>query len=128
MNITDNKMTKQELAMVAIESAIFNKYPTRKQNQDLMWTNYHRTNLVAQGETDVEQKVVGMVLAVQSGKTVEEALSDIDADKKVAYRKLVKVGLRTAWAEKCIEEGLTAMAESREPNYPPYPTFDAKAK
>jgi len=104
-----------------IEVAIYKHYSPNTQAQDLMWTNYFRTELVAQGEADVEQKVVGMVLAVQGGKSVDEALSGIDDDKKEAYKKLVKVGIRTAWAKACITEGLTAMAESREPNYPPFP-------
>jgi hypothetical protein len=106
-----------------IEIEIYKHYSPNKQNQDLMWTNYHRTNLVAQGVTDVESKVVGMVLAVQGGKKLSTVLKDVDEKHKVAFEKLVKVGLRTAWAESCIEEGLSAMAEGREPIYPQYPSI-----
>ena len=104
-----------------LESYIYTNYPKDKQSQDIMWTNYHRTNLVAKGVTDVEAKVVAMVLEVQQGKKLSTVLKDVTGEQKPAFEKLVKVGLRTAWAESCIEEGLKAMAEDREPNYPAFP-------
>ena len=113
--------SKTDWAKQQLENSIYSKYPKDKQSQDIMWTNYHRTNLVAKGITDVEAQVVGMVVAVKGGKKISTVLKDVPADQKPAFEKLVKVGLRTAWAESCIEEGLTAMAEDREPNYPAFP-------
>ena len=61
-----------------LQSYIYARYTHNKQNQDLMWTNYHRTNLVAQGVADVEAKVVGMVLAVKGGKKLSTVLKDVE--------------------------------------------------
>lgn len=108
-----------------LEEFIYRSYGKEQQSQDLMWTNYHRTNLVAQGVADVEAQVVGFVLDVEGGKKLSTALKNVNADQKPAFEKLVKIGLRTAWAKKCIDEGLSAMAEGREPNYPPFPSFEA---
>jgi len=118
-----NQIVDNTEATNPIEEHIYKYYGDRKQSQDMMWTNYHRTNLVAQGVSDVEAQVVGMVVAVKSGKKISTVLKDVSADQKPAFEKLVKVGLRTAWAESCIEEGLKAMAEDREPNYPAFPAF-----
>jgi len=122
------KMTKEEImksetewAKQQLKNSIYAKYPKDKQSQDLMWTNYHRTNLVAKGVTDIETKIVAMVLEVQKGKKLSTVLKDVTDEQKPAFEKLVKVGLRTAWAKECIEEGLKAMAEDREPNYPAFP-------
>ena len=104
-----------------IEDHIYRHYTDRKQAQDDKWINYHRTNLVAAGVTDVEAQVVTAIKAVQGGKTIATALKDVPADQKPAFEKLVKIGLRTVWAKACIDEGLAAMAESREPVYPPFP-------
>ncbi len=120
---TESRMSVEEIANIAIENAIITKYPLRKQNQDLVWTNYYKTELIANGETDVEQKVVDIVLAVKDGKSVDDALNNIDDDKKDAYKKLVKVAIRTSWARDCINEGLVAIAERRNPNYSQFPRF-----
>jgi len=104
-----------------IENEIYNHYSPHKQSQDLMWTNFFRTELLAKGEVNIEQKVVSMVLAVQGGKSVDEALADIDDKQKEAYKKLLKVAIRTAWAEACIKEGVSALEEDREAHFPAFP-------
>ena len=121
LSAEEKKQGEIRFAEQGIGTYVYNYSSAKKQSQDLMWTNYHRTNLVAAGEADVEAKVVGFAQAVIGGKTIAQAIKSVNADFKPAYTKLVKIALRTSWARQCIDEGLTALAESREPEYPPFP-------
>jgi len=42
-------------------------------------------------------------------------------EQKAYFEKLVKVGIRTEWAERCIIEGKKSIVEDREPVYPEFP-------
>ena len=120
-SIKQNEITDNTTAVNPIEDYIYKHYSDRKQSQDSKWVDYYRTELVAKGITDIDSQIVAKILEVNDGKSIDEVIKDIDDDNKEAYSKLIKVGLRTAWAKECIEEGLKAMAEDREPNYPAFP-------
>jgi hypothetical protein len=103
-----------------IEAYVYSKYSPNKQAQDLMWTNYHRTNLIAQGVTDLEKKIVTKALLIKGGKTLKEVLSDVKDEHKNAFDKLLKVALRTTWAESCIKEYISATTERRKAIFPEF--------
>lgn len=109
----------------AIENHIYTNYPQKKQAQDEKWVSSFTTKLKAQGVDNLEVQVVQMIGLFFSGKTLEESLAGVTEQQlKPLFEKLVKVGIRTEWAERCIVEGTTAIAENREPEYPEFPKFD----
>ena len=68
--------------------------------------------------------MVEMITSFFTGSTLEESLAGVTVqEQKPYFEKLVKVGIRTEWAENCIKEGMTAIDEEREPVYPEFPTF-----
>lgn len=120
---TANEIKASELlqAQKAIETHIYTHYTPTKQAQDEKWLSSYSTKLKALGVENLELEGVLMVTKYFGGMTLAEILVDIPTDRKHYYEKLIKVGIRTEWAELCIIEGLKAIADSREPNYRPYP-------
>jgi len=104
-----------------IEIYIYSVYSQSAQSQDLMWSNAYRTKLVALGQTEIEQKVVNYATLFFSGQTLENILSSVEEQIRPFYEKLVKVAIRTEWAEQAIIEGKLAIEEGREPNYMEFP-------
>jgi nucleoside diphosphate kinase len=108
----------------AIETYIYKYYPAKKQAQDEKWVSSYTTKLKAGGVVDLEVKAIAMITSFFSGKSLSEVLVDVSEDEKPFFEKLVKVGVRTEWAELCVIEGKTAIAENREPVYAEFPKFD----
>jgi hypothetical protein len=126
-NDIQNKVKELEAQAVldeksqAIENHIYANYPQKKQAQDEKWVSSYTTKLKAGGVENLEVKVVQMITSFFSGSTLEECLSGVNKEQKPLFEKLVKVGIRTEWAELCIIEGKRAIAKNDEPNYPEFP-------
>ena len=108
----------------AIEDAIYKFYPAKQQAQDEKWVSSFTTKLKAQGVADLEVKIVDMATSFFSGTNLSEVIADVDDEQKPLFEKLVKVGIRTEWAELCVTEGKSAIAENREPVYPEFPVIN----
>ena len=106
-----------------IRTHIYRYYTPNMQTEDGTWKNYYTTLLKAKGVENLEADIVAKVIEVQNGKSLDEIVTDVDDALKPAYQKLVKIGVRTSWAYKIIEESLLAQAENREPVYVDFPTF-----
>jgi len=98
-------------------------YTPNNQGEDGTWKNYYTTLLKAKGIENLEADIVSKVVAVQGGQTLGDVLVDVEEELKSAYEKLVKVGLRSSWAFKIIEEATLAATENREPSYIDFPSF-----
>ena len=127
--IVDESLVKitfdsQEEAEAYIEAFIYSNYPEKKQAQDEKWINSFTTKLKAQGVNDLEVQVVDMVTSFLTGSSLEDVLVDVSTEQKPYFEKLVKVAVRSEWAESCISEGLLAYTENREPVYSDFPKFD----
>lgn len=106
----------------AIAEHIYLQYSELKQAQDAKWVDSYTTKLKAIGVENLEAQIVSMTSEFLSGESLEECVGDIEnAIQKEMYIKLIKVAIRTQWAEDCITEGKAAIAEDREPKYPEYP-------
>ena len=117
------KQTQIDEAQKAIENHIYSFYSEKKQSQDSKWADSYTTKLKASGVEDLELKIVNKAKAFFLGGTLEEMLEDVADDKKPYFKKLIKVAIRTEWAELCVMEGTKAIQEDREPNYPPFPNI-----
>jgi len=106
-----------------IEKHIYSFYSEKKQSQDTKWADSYTTKLKASGVEDLELKIVNKAKAFFLGGTLEEMLEDVDDTQKPYFKKLIKVAIRTEWAELCVMEGKKAIQEDREPNYPPFPNI-----
>ena len=106
-----------------IENHIYSFYSEKKQSQDTKWADSYTTKLKASGVEDLELKIVNKAKAFFKGDTLEKVLKDVDDTQKPYFKKLVKVAIRTEWAELCVMEGTKAIQEDREPNYPPFPNI-----
>ena len=113
---------KEQLKYLPIEEHIYSYYSEKKQAQDSKWVDSYSTKLKADGVTDLEAKVVTMTKAFFNGSTLDEILADVDDTQKPYFKKLVKVAIRTQWAEDCINEGKKAIDEDREPVYTDFPS------
>lgn len=70
-------------------------------------------------------EIAGVVLQIGAGAlTLDGYVSSKPKELQEHYEKLAKIGVRLKWAKSCIDEGKLAISEGREPNYPPYPTFE----
>ena len=105
----------------AIETYIYSHYTAKKQAQDSVWIENFRTKLEAHGVKDLSKKIADFTTSFYNGKSLEEVLIGIDDSVKFMYEKLVKVAIKNEWAYEAIQEGKKAIAENREPNYPPFP-------
>ena len=106
----------------AIENHIYKNYSQKKQTQDEKWVSSYTTKLKAGGVDNLEAQVVKMIGFFFTGKSLSECLESVTVqEQKPYFEKLVKVGIRTEWAERCIQEGTTAIAENREPDYLEFP-------
>lgn len=103
-----------------IEKHIYAFYPEKKQGQDEKWTSICMTKLKAAGVENLELKIVQAARAYFQGQTLTEAVATFDGDKEL-FTRLVKIAVRTEWASLCVAEGIKAIAENREPNYPKFP-------
>jgi len=106
-----------------IEKHIYSFYSEKKQSQDTKWADSYTTKLKASGVEDLELKIVNKAKAFFLGGTLEEMLEDVADEQKPYFKKLIKVAIRTEWAELCVMEGKKAIQEDREPNYPPFPNI-----
>ena len=104
-----------------IERIIYSKYPEKKQNQDEKWISSYNTKLKALGVENLETQIVSMVVSFFEGSSLENTLVDVPTSLKPYFEKLVKVGVRIEWAERCIVEGLLSFKENRESKFPQYP-------
>lgn len=102
---------------------IYAHYPAEKQAQDEKWTTAYTTRLKAMGIENLEAEVVGMITDVMAGTPIADVVADKEASIALMYVKLIKVGVRTVWAEMCVIAGKTAIAEGVTPTYPPYPAL-----
>jgi len=107
---------------------IFSLYPYVKQQSDQADRVYYRDLLKIKKDTDghllypsIEELVIGKIVEVENGKTLDEVLEDIPNKDKEAFSQLIKGGLRIHWVQKCKAELKKAIKEDREPNYPKYP-------
>lgn len=105
----------------AIETHIYSFYPQKKQSQDEKYVSSYTTKLKAQGVVDLEVQVVAMVVAFFGGTSLNEVLVGVPNEQKYLFEKLVKVGVRTEWAELCVIEGKSSITEKREPVYAEFP-------
>jgi len=107
-----------------IEEFIYTNYDFIKQNQDEKWVSSYTTKLKAYGIEGLELKIVLMARSILAGEsTLDDAMATIDEGFYKYFFKLLKVALRTEWAELSIAEGLLAIEEDREPIYPIFPIF-----
>ena len=124
INMDDEKHKNMlSIINIDIENYIYSLYPAKKQNQDEKWVSSYTTKLKASGVEDLELKIVNKAKAFFLGGTFEEMLEDVDDTQKPYFKKLIKVAIRTEWAELCVMEGKKAIQEDREPNYPPFPNI-----
>ena len=112
-----------EIKYLELEKYIYSFYTNAKQNQDEKWVSSYTTKLKAYGVESLELKVVDMVKLYLDGSTLEEVISPVDDAFKPYFEKLVKIALRTEWAEQCIIEGKLAISENRDPQYDEFPIF-----
>jgi len=115
------KFAREQLKYLPIEEHIYSFYSEKKQAQDAKWVDSYSTKLKAAGVIDLESKIVAMTKSFLDGATLDEVLADVDESQKIYFEKLVKVAIRTQWAEDCIREGISAINEGRKPEYPEYP-------
>ena len=123
-----------------IEDYVYSFYPEKQQSQDGVWEKSFSTKLKAAGVENLESVIVGSI-AQLSNKTIaavatsivaglgDAVLANIQGNTKTARKnyatqmlaKLIKIAIKTEWAESCIIEGKTAIAKNREPVFPPFP-------
>ncbi|EFO33210.1 conserved hypothetical protein [Roseibium sp. TrichSKD4] len=123
-----------------ISDHIYAHYSAEKQAQDAKWAESYRTKLVAAGVPSLEATVFGIIAA---GKDFDSACASVvnalDAEvlgkvqgktktERKAYAtamlvKLVKVGIRTEWAESCIRTAMAQAAKGEEIAFPQYPVI-----
>jgi len=120
-------------AIEKIGEHIYRYYSETKQSQDRSHQAYAQSVIVAiTAQTDspvtldaLTVEIAGVVLQIGAGAlTLDGYVSSKPKELQEHYEKLAKIGLRLKWAKSCIDEGKAAIAEQREPNYPPFPTFE----
>lgn len=126
-----------------ISTYIYKYYSAIKQAQDQKWASSYTVKLKAAGVVNLESLVVGSVgrLAGETlGVVANDVVSGFDAGvisniqgdtevMRIGYAesmlsKLIKIAVKTEWAELCIVEGKAAIAENRDPVYPSFPVFE----
>ena len=115
--------TKQELNE-KISGYIYAYYSQKKQAQDEKWVSAYTTKLKAKGIKDLEKQIVVITGRFFDGESLKDILKDVPDEQKKYFEKLVKVAIRTEWAERCIIEGKLAIKENREPVYPDFPKIE----
>ncbi len=103
-----------------LERYIYAYYPPQKQAQDEKWVSSFSTKLKAEGVEELEAKVVQFVARFLEGETLDEILKEIEIGQREKFKKLIKVAIRTEWAERCINEYDLSIAENRESEYPDF--------
>ena len=129
---------QETLLRARISDHIYAHYSAEKQAQDAKWAESYRTKLVAAGVSNLEATVFGIIAA---GKDFEAACASVinalDAEvlgriqgsnqtERKTYAtamlvKLVKVGIRTEWAESCIRTAMMQSAQGQDIAFPEYP-------
>ena len=122
-NVSVEELKERETVVKrnSIESHIYMYYPAKKQSQDEKWVSTYTAKLKASGVTNLEEQIVSMASRFFDGEGLEDIIKDIPDDQKKYYKKLIKVAIRTEWAERCIMEGMKAIEEDRSINFPKYP-------
>lgn len=124
-----------------IQATIYDHYPERKQAQDEKWTSSFTVKLKAAGVQNLEAQLVSAVGRVAAGEVFDtvvssvvatlspKVLANIQGSSEVEqqtyanymFGKLVKIALRTEWAENCIAAAVTAAAANKRIDFPEYP-------
>lgn len=110
-----------------IEDFIYSKYSHKKQSQDEKWLTSYTAKLKARLKgfkviENLEEDIVARVVRFLSGEKLDVIVSDIKNERQKKYvLKLVKIGIRTQWAEDCIDIATEAILESKEAVFPPFP-------
>ena len=124
-----------------IENTIYGEYSKDKQSQDEKWTSSFTTKLKAAGIQNLEELVVDAVRSYLPDNPVDRLAADIIATfdsniigkvqgeseaEKTSYatkmvEKLIKIAVRTEWAEQCIIIGKAALASNSKPEFPTFP-------
>jgi hypothetical protein len=127
--------------ILSIENHIYKYYPKKKQDQDRVWESSFTTKLKAGGIENLEQVIVSSAKSINSGSEFENVVTDFilslsdeiinnfygkTKDEKIGYiqsmfSKLLKIAIKTEWAEMCIISGKKAISSGSELSFPEYP-------
>ncbi len=120
----------------AIGEYIYAHYSEQKQSQDRGYQAYAQTVVVGMtAQTDnpvtldaLTVEIMGVVMQIFAEEvTLADYVATKPTDLQEHYEKLIKIGMRLKWTKACIDEGKLAIAENRDPDYPPYPNFEGGA-
>lgn len=127
---------QEEIRRELLESYIYSYYSRDKQGQDAQNEIAFRTQLEGLGVSDLSQRLMRQFGEMLGGKSLGDAANDLIAGlpeinpeimPKAAIErsiiKLLKIGVRFNWKEKCVAEGQAAFAEGRNPVWPELPSF-----
>lgn len=128
------RLTKEKID--AIGTYIYSHYSEQNQSQDRGYQAYAQTVIVGMSaQTDnpvtldaLTVEIMGVVLQIFAEEvTLADYVATKPTDLQEHYEKLIKIGMRLKWTKACIDEGKLAIAENRDPDYPPYPNFEGGA-
>lgn len=113
----------------AIGEYIYKHYPSVKQAQDATWTNLFSVQLKALGVIQLEHLVIQSIVAIKDGSSVDnevikaiKTVEQITSENVYMLGKLIKIGIRTDWAARCVVVGKTALANQEEAVFPEFPS------
>lgn len=122
----DGDKDRQYVPDNPIRTYIHRFYPPMKQGEDEKWTTFYTTMLSVGGfdRNELEKKVVEVSKMILDGTTTLDYEVDKYPDEiKDGIRKLFKIGSRTGWTFRTINEMVLARKEGRDPNLTEFPTF-----
>jgi len=109
-------------------SYIYKYYSSVKQQSDLADKLQYEVILKAKEDENgeliypnLEKNILDRIVRFNNGESLEDIISDITDEDKIAFEQLIKVGIRVSWVQSCKQELKLAIQENREPNYPNYP-------
>jgi len=108
----------------SIKNYIYLHYSAEKQSQDQVWVMAFRSKLVAGDFKDIEKTILSKASSVINGQTISKVVSSYSKINKPMVEKLIKVAIKTNWAELCVIEGKAAIEEDRDFNFPKFPQIE----
>jgi len=108
-----------------IEKHVYLHYTDRKQAQDDGWWLYYSNVLSKKGVKSPNSFAMNIAKEFLNGSTFESAFlkENLPLESKKGILKMARIALRKEWVKQAISEGLQAIEEDREANYPTFPNF-----
>ena len=130
-----------------IENTIYAEYSRDKQSQDEKWARSYSAKLKAAGVENIDEHILNVVKTANLGMTLDieaskddivnsfdvsiinkiqgDSVSDKADYARLMVEKLIKVALRTEWAEQIKHIAKAALVNKSQPEFPPFRNCNA---